>query len=207
VTVTPQPSPTRNPAGVVSHQSAASAPDESFIGEVADGKTFEREIAHGLFFRLAATGDKVSGWNIEIVPKSGAPQDEFSRVATPPYHFENPRYLDTSYAVKAKNAVAFSPRTFNFVLTKSDYEVAADFVESIIYANTASKGDLKEKDRKAAKVEVGAGELYVLDSRITPGESENETGKIAWIKFEVKLKFHSGRNMTEILDPAMRVCQ
>jgi hypothetical protein len=208
VTVTPQPSQTQNQTGAASHPSAESQPDESFIGEVADGKTFERDIAHGLVFRLAAAPrHEVSGWNIEIVPKSGAPEDEFSWVATPPYHFENARYLDTSYAVKAKDAVAFSPRTFSFVLTTADYKVADEFVESIIYSNTASKEDLKEMDRKAAKVEVGTGELYILDSRITLGKSENETGKIEWIKFEVKLKFHSGMNMTDVLDPAMRVSQ
>lgn len=85
--------------------------------------------------------------------------------------------------------------------------MAQEFVELTIYPSTAAKQDLKEMDPKAAKVAVGTGKLYILDSRITPGKSENESGKIEWIKFEVKLKFHSGMNMTDVLDPAMRVPQ
>jgi hypothetical protein len=172
------------------------------------GKAFEREITPGLLFRLTPTpGDEHSGWVIEVVPKSGAPEDEFSAIATPPYHFYNARYLDTSYATKAKDAVALSPRAFNFVFTTEDSRVAQEFVELIIYPNTASKKDLEEIDRKAAKVKVGTGELYILDSRITPGKSENETGKIEWIKFEVKLKFHCGMNMMEVIGHGTRIPQ
>lgn len=182
--------------------------EEAFIGEVSLGNTFEREIGHNLIFRLVPTvGDEDSGWNIAVVPKSGPPDDEFSAIATPPYHFYNPRYLDTSYATSAKKAVAFNPRPFNFVLTHAHYEIAGDYVNMTIYPNHATKEDFEEIDRKAAKVEVGTGELRSLDSRITPGNSENETGKIEWIKFEVKLKFHSGMNMTQVLGPSAHALQ
>jgi len=80
-------------------------------------------------------------------------------------------------------------------------EIGYGLVELTIYTNKATKEELKEIDRKAAKVEVGTGQLHVLDSRIAPGRSENDTGTIEWIKFEVKLKFHSGMNMTDVLDP------
>jgi hypothetical protein len=207
LTVTPQPLPAQTPAKAASPSSSEPQPDElTFTGEVTLGKTFEREIGHGLIFRLVPTvGDEDSGWNISIVPKSGAAEDEFVGIATPPYHFYNPRYLDTSYATSAKDAVAFTPRPFNFVLTHADYEVVGEYVNMTIYPNHATKEDFEEIDRKAAKVEVGSGELHILDSRITPGNAENETGKIEWLKSEVKLKFHSGMNMTEVLDPSTSV--
>jgi hypothetical protein len=209
LTVTPQPLPAQTPAKAASPSSSEPQPEElSFTGEVTLGKTFEREIGHGLIFRLVPTiGDEDSGWNIAIVPKSGAPDDEFVGIATPPYHFYNPRYLDTSYATSAKDAVAFNPRPFNFVLTHADSEVAGKYVNMTIYPNHATKEDFEEIDQEAAKVEIGTGELHILDSRITPGNFENETGKIEWIKFEVKLKFRSGMNMTDVLDPSTRVSQ
>jgi hypothetical protein len=182
--------------------------EESFVGEVALDKTFEREIGHGLIFRLVPTpDDDQSGWIIGIFPKAGPPDAEFVGIATPPYHFYNPRYLDTSYATSAKDAVAFNPRPFNFVLTVEDSRVAQEFVELTIYPNKATEEELKEMDLKAAKVEVGTGELHILDSRVTPGKSEQDTGKIDWIKFEVRLKFHSGMNMTEVLDSSTRASQ
>jgi hypothetical protein len=203
LTVTPQPLPALTPANAATPASSEPQPTElTFTGEATLGKTFEREIGYGLLFRLVPTvGDEDSGWNIAIVPKSGAPDDEFVGIATPPYHFYNPRYLDTSYATSAKDAVAFNPRPFNFVLTHADSEVAGEYVNMTIYPNHATKEDFDEIDQKASKVEIGTGELHILDSRITPGDSEKETGKIDWIKFEVKLKFHSGMNMTDVLDP------
>lgn len=209
LTVTPQPPPASTPAKATPLPSPDSGPEEeTFTGEVLLGKTFEREIGHGLIFRLVPTvDDEDSGWNISIVPKSGSPDDEFSAIATPPYHFYNARYLDTSYATSAKDAVAFNPRPFNFVLTHADYDIAAEYVNMTIYPNHATTEDFDEIGRKAARVEVGTGELHVLDSRITPGNSENETGKIDWIKFEVKLKFHSGMNMAQVLDPSTSAFQ
>jgi hypothetical protein len=209
LTVTPQPLPAQTPAKTNSPSSSEPQPEEvSFTGEVSPGKTFEREIGHGLVFRLVPTADDdQSGWNIAIFPKFGAPDDEFVGIATPPYHFYNPRYLDTSYATSAKDAVALNPRPFNFVLTHADYEVAGEYVNMTIYPNHATEEDLEEIDRKAAKVEVGTGELHILDSRITPGNSESETGRIEWIQFEVKLKFHSGMTMTDVLDPSSRAFQ
>jgi hypothetical protein len=208
LSVTPQAPPAQVVAKKVPPPSRAGKNDESFIGEVTLGRTFEREIGHNLIFRLVPTvGDQDSGWNIAIVPESGSPDAEFCAIATPPYHFYNPRYLDTSYATSARDAVAFNPRPFHFVLTQTDYEIAGKYVNMTIYPNHARKGEFEEIDRKAAKVEVGTGELHILDSRITPGNSENETGKIEWIKFEVKLKFHSGMNMTDVLDPSARAFQ
>jgi len=209
LTVTPQPRPARPAAKLASSPSIESQPDElTFTGEATLREPFEREIGHNLIFRLVPTvGDEDSGWNISIVPKSGSPDDEFCGIATPPYHFYNPRYLDTSYATSAKDAVAFNPRQFNFVLTHEDNQVAGEYVNMTIYRNHATKEDFEEIDDKAAKVEVGTGELQILNSRISPGNSENETGKIEWIQFLVKLKFHSGMNMTDVLDPSTRVSQ
>lgn len=61
-----------------------------FAGDVGRGKKFEHDIGHGLVFQLTPDADAPdSGWTIEIVPKSrgSSNEDEFSAIATPPYHF------------------------------------------------------------------------------------------------------------------------
>jgi hypothetical protein len=177
--------------------------DIVFGGEVELGQKFEREIGHGLIFRLAPGYDvPESGWRIEISPKvqPGGNPLEFAWVATPPYHFANPLYLDTSYGTTAEAAVAMSPRAFHFVLSMEDFRAAADAVDLAIYSNNASEAEQERINRAAGKVEVGAGEVHILKSRLIAPEGEDTLGKIAWLKFEVKLKFKSGTTMQQILE-------
>ncbi len=202
-----EPSSIQAPAQSPAASSAPAAAESStvrFGGEVSREKVFEREIGYGLVFRLTPTpGDPDSGWRIEVVPKTQPqpPQEkvEFSWVATPPYHFRNERYLDTSYGITAREAVENSPRHFNFVRNLADYQIADQTVNLTIYPNAASELELARMRRDAAKVRAAEGELRILDSRITPGQKKDDPGTIDWIKFEVELKFSPGMSMADIL--------
>jgi hypothetical protein len=177
--------------------------DLVFGDEVELGQKFEREIGHGLVFRLAPVADlPESGWRIEITPKvqPGGNPVEFAWVATPPYHFANPLYLDTSYGTTAEAAVAMSPRSFHFVLNMEDFRAAAEAVDLAIYSSNASDIERERINRAASKVETGAGEVHILKSRLIAPEGKNTLGKIAWLKFEVKLKFKSGTTMQQVLE-------
>ncbi|MBI3280710.1 MAG: hypothetical protein HYZ57_12810 [Acidobacteria bacterium] len=87
-----------------------------FSGEVARGREFRKEIGQGLLFALAPVnyGEGIEGWQIAVTPQTPASQDgechEFSWIATPPYRFQNPRYVDTSYGTTAAEAVKDSPK-------------------------------------------------------------------------------------------------
>lgn len=182
---------------------SAKNPRIEFTGEVSGGKLFERQIAQDLIFRLnpqAAQG----GWFIEIVPKVPPPQQdedaEFIWVATPPYHFSNQRYLDTSYGTTATEAVAINVRDFNFVHTLDDYRIAANAVNMVIYPNNATDEEMARVRKDASRVMTGSGTLHILDSRITPGKSDKDMGSIDWIRFRVELKLSSGQSMAQILD-------
>src|SRR6185437_12696430 len=67
----------------------SSKPDVILSGTLSTGKSFERDIGHGLIFRLVPSPASYGkGWDIEIRPK-GDPAggfDEYASVATPPYH-------------------------------------------------------------------------------------------------------------------------
>ena len=51
-----------------------------------------------------------------------------------------------------------------------------------------SSGDFPDHSEAIAaaaeKIRVGAGELRIVDSRVTPGKNGSETGDIDWLRFE-----------------------
>ena len=179
----------------------SSKPDVVFAAHLAAGKSFERDIGHGLLFRLVPSPASYGkGWDIEIRPK-GDPRggfDEYASVATPPYHLYKPTYLNASYGVTAQQAVAMSPRKFQFVETPQDSQAASVVVNTVVYTIDwpAHKDSIAAA---AAKIPVGVGELRVLSSRITPGKNNEDLGSIDWIKFQVRLWLHSGATLEQVL--------
>ena len=192
-----------NSQALADNQRKQNEPAElTFGGEVTLGQAYEREIGYGLIFRLTPMRDDTdSGWQIEIVPRlqrAGSPAD-FAAIATPPYHFANPLNVDTSYGITAAEAVAQSKRPFYFVRTMADFRAAEDAVNLALYTTDAPQAEQDRINDAAGKVEVGSGELRILESRLIPPVGKDPLGKIAWMKFEVKLKFHSGIMMGQVL--------
>ncbi|MGH9572046.1 MAG: hypothetical protein ACRD40_00735, partial [Candidatus Acidiferrales bacterium] len=179
----------------------SSKPDVVLSGTLAAGKFFERDIGHGLIFRLVPSPASYGkGWDIEIRPK-GDPAggfDEYASIATPPYHLYKPTYLNASYGVTAQKAVAMSPRRFQFVETSQDSQAASVVVNTVVYTVDwpAHKDSIAAA---AAKIPVGVGQLRVLDSHITPGKNNEDLGSIDWIKFQVRLWLHSGATFEQVL--------
>jgi hypothetical protein len=190
----------------------ANSTTADFIGEVALGKSYQHDAGHGLIFELVPTpGDSDAGWNIQITsstapaaePSLGASNPvDFASIATPPYHGDNPLYLDTTYSTKAEDAVADTPRKFYFVENAADFKAAENSVNLAIYPNKASTKQINDAKAAAAKVRVGSGELAILDSRITRSSSDRDLGSIQWIKFRVQLKFDTDMTVAKILDSA-----
>ena len=113
-------------------------------------------------------------------------------VVTPPYHFQNARYLDTGYGITAQEAVRDSPREFSFVLNCADYERESKWVELAIYPSDASQKEVDEALAKLGSSPLGQGRLWIEDSKITPGHksgSMQDLGAIHWIKFRVEIQF------------------
>jgi hypothetical protein len=166
-----------------------------FTGESTEGKTFRQDIGHGLDFVLMSNSDGDTGWTIEVSPQ-GTPSDpecgDFLWVVTPPYHFQNVRYLDTEYGITAQEAVRHSPREFSFVLNCTDFEMERKRVELAIYPNGASERDVDQARAELGTSPLGKGQLWIEDSKITPGHDSGKAedlGAIHWIKFKVEIKF------------------
>jgi hypothetical protein len=135
---------------------------------------------------------------MEIVPKSPRSDhhQEYVWVVTPPYHFWNPRDLDTSYGVSAQESVRMSPREFNFVLDEEQYKNAAQLVDLAVSSHLVSENKSKEeyeKDGQAAsealmRFPVAKGRLWIVDSKIVEATKLEKSGSISWIRFRVELR-------------------
>ena len=172
----------------------------TFTGGVSEGQTFRKDIGRGLDFVLtpSSMGDDATGWIIGVSPQ-GKQSDsdciEFSWVVTPPYHFQNVLYLDTSYSTLAQDAVRASPREFSFVLNCTDFQAERRRVELVLHHSTASEQEVDEARAKLGSSPLGKGELWIEDYRITPGKKTDDgsdLGAIHWIRFKVEITFPSG---------------
>jgi hypothetical protein len=186
--------------------SPAPSPDPSevhFTGEVSRGQIYEHDVGHDLVFRLTpATSDEGGGWVIGIWPGMEPPDEvvEFVEIATPPYHSYNERYLAAAAGYSAHEAVQITTRKFYFVESVHDEHVASEVVNAALYPSSVSDAEKNRIDTESADLNLGSGELHILHSRITNGKG-GEPDTIAWVKFEVVLKFSPGITLQSVLAP------
>jgi hypothetical protein len=183
----------------------------AFSGEVSADKNFDRPFG-ALRFHL--NGEQaLAGWWIEVVPavETDSGNDEYVWVVTPPYHFDNVRYLDTSYGTRAEDAVKQSPRDFNFVLDQRQFNRAAGLVNLGVSSrpHDEQKSDVElgqESQNALAALEsmsIGKGRLQILDSRINSSAGQDGLGAIEWLKFRVEL--HVPCNFTVSDSPGLSI--
>jgi hypothetical protein len=162
-----------------------------FSGEVARNKEFRKEIGGGLVFVLAPDEDE--GWTISVVPKENPNDpgcDDYVAVATPPYHGENARFINTSYGVPAKEAVKRSRREFAFVTNCADNRREERWLERVLVPGGFSDQEVKEGYANLGTSRMGEGVLTILDARISPAKDTVagvNQGQIDWLKFEVTI--------------------
>jgi len=179
----------------------------SFVGEAVEGQSFRKSIGRGLDFVLQPNSDGDTGWIIEVSPQvkpSDPDCDDFLWVVTPPYHFENARYLDTEYGIAAQDAVRYSPREFSFVLNCADNQRESKRVDLTIYPSSASEQETDKALAKLGSSPLGTGRLWILDYKITPGHksgADEDLGAIHWIKFKVEIKFPAGPSTVSATHP------
>jgi hypothetical protein len=172
-------------AGILLSSTPLQAPAR-FAAEVFRGQDSEREFGPGLIFRLRASRDpRTPGWTIEVRPRGeSTPEVEFSWVATPPYRFFNPRYLEVSYGYSAEQIVQINPREFRFVRNRAGYELASEAVRKLLWPSGITPEELERAEKTLADLETCRGILRILDSRIS---AAGGTESIDWLNFELEL--------------------
>jgi len=162
--------------------------DTGLAGRVNAGQDHEAIRTPDLVFRLVAEEhpQNPAGWTIRITPAS-APDSDYSMVATPPYRFFNPRYVDTSYGVTAEVALALTPRRFAFVVSPEDYEAAAEAVDILLWPGALAPERVDLAREPLSRIPTYPGTFSVEDGAAIAPDSVHPLGLIEWMAFRVDL--------------------
>lgn len=175
----------------------ASAQCRTLEGEVVAGGSYEHAFGDGLLFRLAPNAPappNPPGWTIEV--RAGPEgRHDFVWVATPPYRWSNPRYVDTSYGVDARRAVAWDVRTFGFVADEEEYGALSRAVGFLVSSRPADMtadryrtvADSVEGLWRTMLERTGRGELRITDAEVSGATPERPGGRIERLAFTVSL--------------------
>lgn len=162
--------------------------DKVLQGRVSTGRDYEATVSPEMIFRLEAEThpQNPAGWTIRITPPS-MPDSDYSMVATPPYRFANPRYVDTSYGVTADGALALTPRRFAFVGSREDYQVATDALNILLWPSSHAPEQVEAARATLAGLRTYPGSFWIEDGGTLPPDSANPLGRIEWMSFRVDL--------------------
>jgi hypothetical protein len=161
-----------------------------FSGEISEGQQFRHALSPELEFALQQLGLQ-PGWTIAVVPKQPEGNcDEFASVVNAPYRAHRDLYIDTSYGWTAEDEVSTSPREFRFVTNCADYRTESERLDIVLWPYTATEQKYQEALAKLGSSRLGAGRLWIVDSRITHArDTTNEkSGRIQWMRFAVEIK-------------------
>ena len=157
-------------------------------GRVEHGLAFEAAFTDDLVFRLTPEThpNNPHGWTIQITPATDSASD-YAMVATPPYRFSNPRYVDTAYGITAQAALSWTPREFAFVTDAPAYESAMEALDVLLWSGNHTPADVSQAETTLQDVLTYPGRFWIEDGATTePGDTSPE-GDIDWIRFRAEL--------------------
>lgn len=152
-----------------------------FAGEVTRGKSFEKKLWRDLRFILKATD---AGWEISVISAPDA-QSDYAWVVTPPYRFDNPRYVEAGYRHSAAGAATWTPRRFSFVVDRADYVKAADAVRKLLWPAGIPAAEIGSAERTLSQAPKANG-LLKIKRATTSGEGGGT--RIESLAFEVEIR-------------------
>ncbi len=170
---------------------------DTLTGAVRAGESYEHAFGDGLVFGLRAhvhAPPNPGGWNLEVRAAAGGEHD-FAWVATLPYRWWNPRYIDTSYGLSAREAVARDVRSFGFVTGEAAYDSLSRAVELLVSSRPADMTASRfEAARDPARVtweammdRVGQGELRITGAQVSDSTAQRPLGRIERLAFTAVL--------------------
>jgi hypothetical protein len=163
----------------------AYAGPQVFSGKVSKGEVYEHALEGGLLFRLVPnSAGNPPGWVIMVTPKDRS-RDDYVWVVTPPYRYWNPKYVDISYGMSAEEAVKMTPRDFYFVTNETDYKIADEAANVVLWPAPYTKKEIKEATDKLETVRKSKGTFVIQDSSLSTGTDGSQ--EIQSLDFKVEL--------------------
>lgn len=157
-------------------------------GRVSQGEVFERPFADQLVFMLEPETHprNPQGWTIRVTPATSRELD-YSMVATPPYRFRNPRYVDTGYGLTAGEALGWTPRQFAFVASRRDYDSARHALDVLLWPGNHTQAQVDSARQELEQVRSYPATFWIEDGAAAPPSSDRPGAVIEWMSFRVEL--------------------
>jgi hypothetical protein len=153
---------------------------------VAANQPFEAPLSPTLVFRLDAdtTPANPSGWTLRVTPP-GAPQRDHAMVATPPYRFANPRYVDTGYGITAEEALAHSPRDFAFVASPDDFDRATRALDVLLWSYSFTAAQVDSAAATLDAIRTYPASFTIEEGEVSAASTDHPLGRIEWMSFRL----------------------
>jgi hypothetical protein len=173
------------PAGVLASVAplwaagAAGCRQVRFEGEVRAGESYTQALGGGMSWKLEATA---AGWVVRVLPEGARPEHDAAELATPPYHSVTPLGVTTDWSFRAQDAVAWTPRRFQYAASAAETQKLA-----AAYAAYIAKPEDEAAMERLAELTAGepSGELEILEARIAPGTA-NQTKAAAAVALHLQ---------------------
>lgn len=162
--------------------------DTVLSGEVRRGERFEAPFGNGLVFHLEpeASPRNPQGWTIRITPSSDHSSD-YSMVATPPYRFGNPRYVNTAYGVTAEGALSVNLREFSFVVDAGEFQKAIKTLDVLLWPGEHSESEIAAAQRTMQDLPTYRGRFRIDGGQTSKPDPANPRGVIQELCFRAEL--------------------
>ena len=156
------------------------------------GQAFVAAFTDELLFRLEPEThpNNPHGWTIQIIPATDS-QSDYATVATPPYRFSNPRYVNTAYGITAEQALSWTPREFAFVADAPAYESAKEALAVLLWPGNYTQSEVAQAETALAEVLTYPGQFWIEDGATAETSSLSPRGRIDWIRFRLNSMFLS----------------
>jgi hypothetical protein len=149
-------------------------------GDVSAGQEWKASIGEGWVFRVLPIDSSktplnmpsYTGWDLVVDREQPAGFPDALLLATPPYGSINEREMGTTFGVRAQDAIGWNPRSFRFLTNPESFRESQRLYQNMSRNGLAS-GDSKGIQVTGKLMELvsqsSAGQLRILDARLTPG--------------------------------------
>jgi hypothetical protein len=173
---------------VLAQQASDPAPCRQVLlrGRVTANQSFDAPLSPSLTFRLDADTIPANppGWTIRVTPPD-APDRDHAMIATPPYRFWNPRYVDTGYGVSAAEALANTPRDFAFVATDDDFDRGSRALDVLLWSYSFTDSQVDSASAAMDALRVYPASFTIENGEASEPSSARPLGRIEWMSFRL----------------------
>ncbi|MGE0159739.1 MAG: hypothetical protein AB7T31_10040 [Gemmatimonadales bacterium] len=155
-------------------------------GRVRANEDFEASLSPTLVFRLDAdtVAANPAGWTLRVT-SPGAPDRDYAMVATPPYRFANPRYVDTGYGITAEAALSDTPRRFAFVGSDADFDRSSAALDVLLWSYSYTDAQVDSARAALDAVPVYEASFSIEDGEASAPTADHPLGRIEWMSFRL----------------------